>query len=116
MLMSEKTCDQEKRKGVPATGGGCFTVFCYSGKNYNNEVKLAHSNKRTVFQANELTREGDRLIVGSEIAPYKAIVLILNWLTLLLMDAISQPEEDYVRPHGVKILPFTGFMILVPKR
>lgn len=27
---------------------------------YNNEVKLAHPNKRTTFQANSLRREGDR--------------------------------------------------------
>ena len=34
---------------------------------YNNEVKLAHPNKRTTFQANRIKREGSKLIIGFEI-------------------------------------------------
>ncbi|MBE5868512.1 MAG: hypothetical protein E7293_06080 [Lachnospiraceae bacterium] len=62
---------------------------------YNNEVKLAHPNKRTVFQANELTREGDRLIVGFEITPYKAVVEVKEaaaYLAFELVDFIVTPE------------------------
>jgi len=43
---------------------------------FNNEVKLAHPNKRTTFQANRLRREGDRLIVGFEIIPYEVVIAV----------------------------------------
>ena len=45
---------------------------------FNNEVKLAHPNKRTIYPANrvgaEKTDKGFRLRVGFEIAPYDAFV------------------------------------------
>lgn len=41
---------------------------------FNNEVKLAHPNKRTTYQANAIRREGNCLIVGFEIAPYEAVM------------------------------------------
>ncbi len=45
---------------------------------FNNEVKLAHPNKRTTYPANRLSAEktegGFRLRVGFEIAPYDAFV------------------------------------------
>ena len=45
---------------------------------FNNEVKLAHPNKRTTYYANKLsaqkTAEGMRLAVGFSMAPYEAIV------------------------------------------
>jgi len=41
---------------------------------YNNEIKLAHPNKKMTFQANSLRREGDRLIVGFELIGYQAAV------------------------------------------
>ena len=41
---------------------------------FNNEIKLAYLNKRMAFAANRVRREGDRLIVGFDIAPYEAVV------------------------------------------
>ena len=41
---------------------------------FNNEIKLIWPNKRTTYPANRLRREGDRLVVGFEIAPYEAVV------------------------------------------
>ena len=41
---------------------------------YNNEIKLMWPNKRTTYPANRLRREGDRLVVGFETAPYEAVV------------------------------------------
>ena len=41
---------------------------------FNNEIKLMWPNKRTTYPANRLRREGDRLVVGFEIAPYEAVV------------------------------------------
>ena len=43
---------------------------------FNNEIKLAYMNKRTTYEANRLTREGDILTVGFELAPYDAKVAV----------------------------------------
>ena len=62
---------------------------------FNNEVKLAHPNKRTTYQANALRLEGNRFIVGFEIAPYEAVIemkLADRYLTFTLVDFICPPE------------------------
>ena len=41
---------------------------------FNNEVKLAHPNKRTTCQANRIRREGNALIVNFEIVPVEAVI------------------------------------------
>ena len=41
---------------------------------FNNEVKLAHPNKRTTWQANHITREGSTLHVRFETVPVKAVI------------------------------------------
>jgi len=41
---------------------------------FNNEIKLAHPNKRTTFEANRVRVEGDKLIVGFEIIEFEAVV------------------------------------------
>ncbi len=43
---------------------------------YHNEVKLAHPNKRTTFEANSLSLENDMLTVKFEIVPVKAAVRV----------------------------------------
>ena len=43
---------------------------------YNNEIKLIYPNKRTVYNANRVRREGDKLIVGFEIVEFEAVVAI----------------------------------------
>ena len=43
---------------------------------FNNEVKLAHPNKRTTFFSDTIYREGEKLIVGFEIIPYEAVIKI----------------------------------------
>lgn len=43
---------------------------------YNNEVKLAHPNKRTTFMANRVRQEGDNLIVGFEIIDFEAVIKV----------------------------------------
>ena len=67
---------------------------------FNNEVKLAHPNKRTVYPANriraEKTAEGFRLTVGFEIAPYEAVVDALvrpRYFAFVLRDYIVHPED-----------------------
>ncbi|MDW7657910.1 MAG: hypothetical protein SCM11_12140, partial [Bacillota bacterium] len=63
---------------------------------FNNEVKLAHPNKRTTFQADRVRREGDRLIVGFEIIPYEAVVAVKEtpmYLSFSLVDFIVHPND-----------------------
>ena len=43
---------------------------------YHNEIKLAHPNKKTTFQADTIYKEGDKLIVGFELIPYKAVIQV----------------------------------------
>ncbi len=71
---------------------------------YNNEVKLVYCNKRTIYQANRLRREGDRLIIGFDIAPYEAVVRIKetpDYIGFTLEDFIVHPT-DY---EGLRITP-----------
>lgn len=66
---------------IRATGEECLrqdediSLFSVTQERpFNNEVKLAHPNKRTTFQANRVRREGNRLIVGFEITPFEAMI------------------------------------------
>lgn len=45
---------------------------------YNNEIKLHHPNVETTYPANRLRREGTRLTIGFETAPYEAVVDVKN--------------------------------------
>src|SRR5690554_1826822 len=85
-------------ENVPA-----FTVT--QERPFNNEVKLAHPNKRTTFFADTLYREGDKLIVGFEVLPYEAVITVTekhDYISFRLEDFIIEPE-DY--PSYLKITP-----------
>lgn len=63
---------------------------------FNNEVKLAHPNKRTAFQANRIRREGDKLIVGFEITPFEAVIEVRTepgYIAFTLADFIVHPTD-----------------------
>lgn len=63
---------------------------------YNNEVKLAHSNKRTTFQANRVRSEGGKLIVGFEITPFEAVIEVKvtsMYIGFCLTDFIVHPTD-----------------------
>ena len=56
---------------------------------FNNEIKLAHPNRKTVFRANNLVRDGNKLIAGFELVPYSAIIQIKmtpDYITFSLFD------------------------------
>ena len=54
-----------------------MTIFSVTEERpYHNELKLAHPNKKTVFQADTIYRKDDQLIVGFELLPWKAIIKI----------------------------------------
>ncbi len=64
---------------------------------FNNEIKLAHPNKRTTFQANSLRREGNRLIVGFELVAFEAVVEIREaekYVSFELADFLKKPQES----------------------
>ena len=63
---------------------------------YNNEIKLSHPNKRTIFQANRVRLEGDKLIIGFEIIPYEAIIevkVMPMYVAFSLVDFIVRPDD-----------------------
>lgn len=63
---------------------------------FNNEVKLAHPNKRTIFQGNRLTREGNRLTVGFELIPAKAVISVTvtdAYIAFKLEDFIATADD-----------------------
>ena len=43
---------------------------------FNNEIKLQHPNTRTTYNADSLAWDGEKLIVGFDTAPYKAVVKV----------------------------------------
>ena len=64
---------------------------------FNNEVKLAYMNKRTTFEANRISVDGNKIIIGFEIIPYEAVVTVDvkdEYMTFTLSDFIV-PYEVY---------------------
>ena len=80
---------------------------------FNNEVKLIWPSKRTVYPANRIRREGDRLFVGFEIAPYEAVVEVKtakDYIAFTLVDFIDHPS-DYGR-QKLRKPPLQEFRVL----
>ena len=64
---------------------------------FNNEVKLAYMNKRTTFEANRISVDGNKIIIGFEIIPYEAVVTVDvkdEYMTFTLSDFIV-PYDIY---------------------
>ena len=62
----------------------------------NNEIKLAHPNKCTTFEANRVRMENGKLIVGFELVKFEAIVnvkLAETYIAFELEDFIVYPEN-----------------------
>lgn len=71
---------------------------------YHNEIKLGHPNKRTTFQADSLYMEGERLIVGFELIPYRAVIgveVTPAYITFTLEGFLT----DNIYPSYLKITP-----------
>ena len=90
---------------VKATGVEClvrdesaplFTVT--QERPFNNEIKLIYPHKRTTYRANSLRREGNRLIVGFEVAPYGAEVEVdekPEYVALRLRSFLVDHKKHY---------------------
>lgn len=74
-----------------------FSLFSLTEERpYNNEIKLAHPNKRTVFQANRVHMEDGKLIVGFELVRFEAIVAIRvtdSYMGFELEDFMIHPGD-----------------------
>ena len=78
---------------------------------FNNEIKLAHPNVRTTYPANRLRRDGDRLVVGFEIAPYEAVVTVRttgDYAMFELTDFIVTEKSYPLCPTTTRPLDFTA--------
>ena len=78
---------------------------------FNNEIKLAYQNVRTTYQANRIRREGDKLIVGFEIAPYDAVIGIKvtgDYVAFELKDFILTEKSYPLCPTTTVPLDFTA--------
>lgn len=69
---------------------------------YHNEVKLAHPNKRTTYQANRIRFEKDRLIIGFEVIPYDAVISleVSDCYICFTLEDFIVPLEKYA---GLKV-------------
>ena len=70
---------------------------------YNNEIKLAYPTKRTVFEANRVRQEGERLIVGFERVNFEAVVevkIASRYIAFTLTDFIVNPDS-----FGLGVMP-----------
>ena len=62
---------------------------------FNNEIKLQHPNTRTTYNADSLAWDGEKLTVGFDTAPYKAVVKVekgTGYLRFILEDFICEPD------------------------
>lgn len=81
---------------------------------FNNEIKLIYMNKRTTYPANRVRQEGNRLIVGFELAPYEAIVeykITDSYVAFTFSDFIVK-EGDYNSFLKMNTPPAVEFRIL----
>ena len=61
---------------------------------FNNEVKLAHMNKQTVYPANRVRQDGDMLIVGFEEIVYEA------WIRVSVQQGYMTFTLEQIDTHG----------------
>ncbi|MBP3437674.1 MAG: hypothetical protein J6K61_07215 [Clostridia bacterium] len=87
---------------------------------FNNEVKLAHPNKRTTFQANRVRKEGDSLIVGFEITPFEAEIAVTvtdAYMVFTLKDFIIHPlDYDWLNMTPPPVSEFRLIQLPVKNR
>lgn len=78
---------------------------------FNNEIKLAYPNARTTYFANRISRDGNRLTVGFEIAPYEAVVDVKatdDYISFTLSDFIITEKSYPLCPTTTTPLNFTA--------
>ncbi len=86
---------------LKATGEECLdtgenlAIFSVTQERpYHNEVKLTHLNKRTTFEANSLSLDGDVLTVKFETVPVKAAVRVKITDLYIAFELMGFPVTD----------------------
>jgi len=82
------------------TGQNVAAFSATQERPFNNEVKLAHPNKRTTYFADTVAWDGDKLIVGFEVIPYEAIIKVKvtpDYFTFKLEGFIVDKNDYHVR-------------------
>ena len=96
----------------------CFSVT--QNRPFNNEIKLIYMNKRTTYNANRVRQEGDRLIVGFELAPYEAAIKVTvtdSYISFTLDEFIVQPENySYLKMDTPPAVEFRLMQLPVKNR
>jgi len=82
---------------------------------FNNEIKLHHPNTRTTYRANRVRREGDRLFIGFETAPYEAVVDMKNsddgYVAFKLVRFDVRRGIDYSEWYTMDLPPAESFRV-----
>lgn len=79
---------------------------------FNNELKLAHPNKKITFNANSVVRDGNKLVVGFELISVKAVVEIKEtdaYISFKLSEYIT--GDEYI-PLAMDMPPVYEFNLL----
>lgn len=101
-LVLRPTCVAESLV-CKATGEECLyqdelvPLFSFTeDRPFNNEIKLAHPNKRTVFEANSVRFENGKLIVGFELVKFEAVINVKvadKYISFELEDFLNVDEH-----------------------
>ena len=87
---------------------------------YNNEIKLGHPNKKTIFQAKRVRREENNLIVGFELVGFEAVIEIVEaprYIYFKLKEFIVKPENFGVLAMDIPpVAEFRLMQLPVPER
>ena len=110
-----------KSNGEELLAGERIPLFTVTQQRpFNNEIKLIYMNKRTTYPANRVRLEGDKLIVGFELAPYEAVVAVKVsdlYISFTLEDFIVHPTDyDYLKMHTPPAVEFRLLQIPVKNR
>lgn len=93
----------------------CVPLFTVTQERpFNNEIKLEHPNTRTVYPADKLSWDGERLTVGFDTAPYEAVVKVdkgRGYLIFTLEDFICD-GDDYNDYLAMDVPPVAEFRIM----
>ena len=79
---------------------------------YNNELKLAYMNKKTVFEANSVRLDGDILTVGFELVSFEALVRVTVRDTYIAFTLIGFNADEKDFPQPMTYPPVSEFRLI----
>lgn len=83
---------------------------------FNNETKLVQPHRKTSYPANRIRRDGERLYIGFESAPYTAVIRIREsdeYVAFTLEDFLSDTvDEKQYRGLTMDVPPVASFRLL----